>query len=305
VYDNLKPICNALDCAAPEELNNQAKQLFKALTGREEDFNIGGGSSIRVGTLYANGTHANAITQGSTTRCISNAASITSINQPTIAKLLHGMEYFNFDLNAAGGQVDAGVAIAGLWFLTLLPWCPAGTIDMTTTDDQYPTKWLSIFIDLDNLCARLFWIKLDLNDIPSFTTNKEFIEYLNSCRGDEYVLGDMLDYVSYSSNRRGMAYMLGSSAGGVPSGATGTYYAGTLIELSISINSKTLGKTSGTVYVPLIALNGDAQTGPAQWHYWDIEDRNTFAIDGSSNYPSYADGSHRHYIIGWRLETSQ
>lgn len=300
MYEDLKPICNALDCAAPTELNDQAKRLYQALTGREEEFNIGKSTGALIGKLYANGSKTFSIQPLMTKRCISNAASITAVKHDTIAKLLHGMEYFNFDANGEGGLRDPATAISGLWFHSLLPWVPGGTIDMTTTEDQYPDKWLATFIDLDNLCARLFWIKINLNELPTFTSNKEVVEYLNSCRSDEYTLGDPLDYVNFSYVT-GVSYQLGSSSGAIPSGATASYYSDKLFELTIAINSKVLGTAAGNVYYPRLNPSGGA-SGSTQWTYWDIEAGTTFSIL-LENKPTYTDSVFRAYVQGWKLQT--
>lgn len=175
---------------------------------------------------------------------------------------------------------------------------------MTTKDDQYPQKWLSVFVDLDNLCARLFWIKIDLKSLPTFNSNKEFVEYLNSCRGDEYVLGDSLDYVNVSYNS-GIPYQLGSSAGAVPSGATGSYYADNLIRLTININSKVLGTTAGNVHYPRIVQDSGSTSGVSQWTYWDIDAGTTFTLNGADSRPACGNTIWGLHVLGWRLNTDR
>lgn len=286
MYDNLKPICDAITGTAPETVNDQAAALLKAVTGEEAEFNIGGTLPSFVATLVHGQSTGPEIDKLSAKSVQTTPFTISAIDAPIVGKLLHGLEYFDWDASipsSSRGEQDPTSIYSGQAFACLCNICDADEIDLTSTEDQYPTKWLGMVYDLDDLCCKLYWFKIDLREIPNFTTTHDMIAYLMQQKGDQYTLGEQLRIIGTSVYCQGIAYVCGSSSDSI--NLAGAYKSTKILTLTHSDMTSSNTTLGGQAFYPMVR-EYRGTSGNYAYTYWPVEAGTTSTLAADALYIS-------------------
>lgn len=232
MYENLKPICDAITGTAPEGVNDQASALLFAVTGEEATFNIASGGNIPIGSLYLTSYPTYKWT-GGTSVTIDTQVTITNYTPQRMSSLLQGVDY----LNAPSTRPDTMTAIEPTGLTTgKYPLCQLRLTDQDPSSiDSSVTSEVWIVANIDTFSIELWYVNSSrTSDIKyaNFSNVKEVIDNFNTRCIREVATGDVLYGYLYGGQVSPIPTVFG--AGSVSNALTFDAVAYTLATISTS-----------------------------------------------------------------------
>lgn len=252
MYENLKPICDAINGTAPEGVNDQASALLYAVTGEEATFNIASGGNIPIGSLYLTSGHNMKWTGGSSVT-IDTKCTITSYTPQKMSSLLQGIDY----LNVSGTQPDTSTAVEPVGLTSGK--CPLCQLRLTDQDpstlESTVTSEVWVVANIDTFSLELWYVDCSRTSDKKyalFSDAKELIDNFNSRCIREVANGDVL--YGYTAGHTVFPLPIVFGAGAISNALTFKSIAYTLATYSSeSITDSTVSAT-----FPYIIISGSS-----------------------------------------------